>query len=103
MSDGSVRSPDFNSGVQDDLRARIAAIIDTHSAVGSEGQVTCWCDSQQFDGFHAHSLHAADAVIRELGLRREVLPSGGVTDPVHGSTWFRQGGSRWVSEWVPDG
>jgi hypothetical protein len=45
-----------------DLQARIAAIIDTHTAVGAEGQVTCWCDSQQFDSFHAHSLHAADAV-----------------------------------------
>ena len=55
----------------DDLRTRIAAIIDTHTAVGAEGQVTCWCDSQKFDGFHAHSLHAADAVIRELGLRQE--------------------------------
>jgi hypothetical protein len=51
-----------------DLRARIAAIIDTHTAVGAEGQVTCWCDSQKFDSFHAHSLHAADAVIAEVGL-----------------------------------
>ena len=49
-----------------DLRSRIAAIIDTHTAVGAEGKVTCWCSSEQFDSFHAHSLHAADAVIREL-------------------------------------
>lgn len=55
--------------MSDTLRTRIAAIIDTHTAVGVEGQVTCWCDSQQFDGFHAHSMHAADAVIAELKLQ----------------------------------
>ena len=57
--------------MSDNLRDRIAAIIDTHTAVGAEGQITCWCDSQRFEGFHAHSLHAADAVIRELGWRQE--------------------------------
>ena len=69
-----------------DLQARIAAIIDTHTAVGAEGQVTCWCDSQQFDSFHAHSLHAADAVIAELGLTRVTRSQN---PPIH----------RYVTDW----
>jgi len=44
----------------------------------------------------------ADRVARELGLRVESSPSGAVTDPVHGVTWYRQGGYRFVSDWVAD-
>jgi hypothetical protein len=75
----------------EDLRTRIGEVL----RVGLQGS--------HEDGFDTEEVLAlADAVVRELGLRREVLPSGAVTDPVHGVTWFRQGGFRWVTEWVSD-
>lgn len=88
-----------------DLRARIAAIIDTHTAVGAEGQVTCWCSSERFDGFHAHSLHAADAVIRELNLQPETLctSGGAILSRLDGKVLAdNRRMTRWATPWECD-
>ena len=93
----------------EDLRTRIAAVVYAHDCWDYAGGLECRCGSQfsfdeddpQGDAITPWSEHVAEALVRELGLRREGLPSGAVTEPVHGSTWFRQGGFRWVTEWVP--
>lgn len=66
----------------DDLRARIAAVIEAHDPCGLPGGIDCSCgqgfrpDSGSWveRGVEANRLwseHLADAVIRELGMRRD--------------------------------
>jgi hypothetical protein len=44
----------------------------------------------------------ADAVISELGLREERTETETLTNE-QGATWFRQGGYRYVTEWIDNG
>lgn len=45
--------------------------------------------------------HLAAALIAELGLREERTKTETVTNE-QGATWFRQGGYRYVGEWISD-
>ena len=72
--------------MSDDLRTRIAAAI-------YKG-----CDNRVSPGL---SRQAADVVIREIGLRREGHPSETITNE-QGATFYREGGHRYVTEWIAD-
>ena len=81
----------------DNLRDRIAGVLEEHRRVSS----SCECG---FDlGISAITWHwrdhVADAVIEALGLREERTETETVTNE-QGATWFRQGGYRYVSEWI---
>jgi len=77
----------------DDLRTRIAAVLlGDHCVQG----MTAPCDDCR-----AHAIRQADAVIRELGLRREGHPSETITNE-QGATFYREGGHRYVTEWEID-
>lgn len=65
------------------LRDRIAAVIT--EAIPDNGTTTF--------------LAVADAVIEALRLREERTETETVTNE-QGATWFRQGGYRYVSEWI---
>ena len=59
-----------------DLRDRIAAILHAHTLAENDPvfwRCCCTAYSDSFkDDYIAHDAHVADAVIRELGLRREL-------------------------------
>lgn len=78
----------------DDLRTRIAAVLAQHECF--KGYCTCG-NSYGGDTFSGmdEELHRADAVIRELGLKREEL--GGLRIPGYGHR-----GHRYVTEWTAD-
>ena len=87
----------------DDLRARIAAIQVGHYPWLYDRTLACTCGEYRSepDLFRQWGDHLADAVIRELGLRREGHPSETITNE-QGATFYREGGHRYVTEWIAD-
>ena len=69
----------------DNLRDRIAAVL------YEDGQRPM-----------ATATRLADAVIETLGLREERTETETVTNE-QGATWFRQGGYRYVTDWIDNG
>lgn len=79
-----------------DLRTRIANIVVDHQLQYGD----CYC-GERFQAAQPWGLHVADAVIRELGLRREFHESRIVTNE-HGATYRIKGGYRWITDWKVD-
>lgn len=87
----------------DNLRTRIAAVQAQHHHWDYAGALKCACGETFGLGVEAGweaavagwAAHLADAVIRELGLKREEL--GGFRVPGYGHR-----GHRYVTEWTAD-
>jgi hypothetical protein len=87
MSD--TKRPQINRSVDSSLRDRIAYAI-----AQADGDLP-GMEPDSWD------YELADAVIRELGLRREGDKSRTVTNE-HGATYRVEGGHRYVTEWEND-
>ena len=83
--------------MSDSLRDRIAAALRGHGPMGAyyrDGLEFCSCGAET-DGLLEFEAHLADAVIRELGLKRASRPSdyGHVNYPP---------GYQYITDWIAD-
>lgn len=88
----------------DSLRTRIAAVLVQHHTTEDRDckwPLQCECDAG-WRNPEEWARHVADAVIRELKLREERTVTELVTDPYSGATWRREGGHRYVTDWIAD-
>ena len=95
MSD--TNRPQINRFVDSSLRDRIAAILHAHTLAENDPvfwRCCCTAYSDSFkDDYIAHDAHVADAVIADLGLRRESRPN----DYDHRNY---PDGDRYITKWI---